>query len=1706
MSSLVQFLSDLRALGITLSLKGDRLSCNAPKNAVTPEIKAQLADRKPEIMAFLQNTRAWAAPEQTESASGELPLSRSQRRVWFLGQLDPKNPAYNIGMPFWLTGTLDHDALERSLRTMVERHEALRTGFFQRSGQPFAKIVDAASWKMAFVDLTSLDAEEAEKEAVHLAYAEIRWPFDLEQPPLFRATLIQLSRDRYLLVMAVQHIVADAWSYGVLSRELMELYGAFAGGQASHLAKPAFQFRDYVKWEQEVGEKIADQEMSYWLERLRGELPILELPEDKRRPPTQTLIGRNLAIRIEGSLADRIRELSRESGTTVFMVLMAAFQSLLFRYTGIDDIIVGSNTSNRPKEEFSTQIGFFINTLVLRTDFSGDPSFIELLRRVRETAVGAYAHQNVPLDRLVESLHLERRLSHTPLVQVMFTLQNVPLPDLRLPKLSVKLAQIDPGIARADIGVMIWPEDRGFRCEFEYSTDLFEEATIQQMQQHYVRLLELVVADPKRRIKELPLLSQAELKLITEDWNRTEAHQSRYRTVPEWFSAQAAATPEATAVIIGDRVLTYAELDRQSDALARLLRSKGVRREVVVGLYVTRGLNMIVGLLAILKAGAAYLPLDPAFPAQRIEFLLNDADVALILTETAIQDTLPATRASLLCLDQPLPPVENAAMDERLDATDLAYLIYTSGSTGNPKGTEVRHGSLVNLLSSMLREPGLSREDTLVAVTTLSFDIAALEIFGPLVCGARLALASREQATDPVALAELLAKVDATVLQATPSTWRMLVESGWLGKSGLRMWCGGEALPTELGGSLLERGRELWNLYGPTETTIWSAAHRVISAEDPILIGRPIRNTRMYILDSEGQPVPIGVAGELCIAGDGVARGYWKRPDLTEARFVPEPFGAQANGRMYRTGDLARYRRDGQIQLLGRADQQIKLRGHRVELGEIEAVLERHPEVQQAVVALYGEGSEQQLIAYLKQPEKTDTSALRSWLLQRIPEYMTPAIFVSLTELPLTPNGKIDRKRLPSLEGTGRERSTANVQPRNAIEQAIAEIWSEVLRLDQVSVKDNFFDLGGHSLLLIKVHARLREQLGMDVAVGDLFRYATLESLAKSLAGTGNGAGASTTRPMPKPVLEQKEHPLSRSQQRLWFLDQLDPGNAVYNMIMPVRLKGVLPLDTMERSLKTLLERHESLRTSFHEQDGIPYAKVESAEDWKIEFADFSDSPAQTREAEILDYGQQEARRPFALDHGPLFRALLLRAGPEDHVLILVVHHIIFDGWSMGVLAQELVAVYEALSSGRAPVLPPLRHQFRDFVSWEQQQSGDGNEQLLYWKKQLGGELPLLELPTDYRRPPMQSFRGDRVWGEVPAALADRLQRLSRQQNATLFMVLFAAYNVLLMRYSRQEDILVGTPTAGRLRSEFEGLIGFFVNNLVLRTDLTGDPSFAELVGRVRKAALEAFERQSVPFDQLVEELQPDRGLGRSPIFQVLFTLQNTPQSKTMLADLESIPVEFQGAHARYDVSVEIFLLEGIYICNFEYNTDLFEEATMRQMLQHYMRLLEAVTADPAQKLSALPLLSETERKLILEDGNRTEVPHGDHETVMEWFSAQAAKTPEATAVVMGDRALTYAELDQQSSALAAVLRSKGVGREVVVGLYMTRGLHMIIGLLAILKAGGAYLPLDPAFPAQRIEFLLNDAGVPLILTKRRSSRLFRRPQPAYCVSTKDCL
>lgn len=1097
MKSLIQFLSDLRAVGVVLAIDGERLIINAPKGAVTSELRAELAQRKAEILAFLRDSAIPKADTSSDRKLFDLPLSRSQQRLWFISRLYPDNPVYHIVMGLQATGTLDRYAMERAFKALLERHEALRTSFYEKSGTPFARIHSASEWVSDFIDLS--DFPNASEEALRLAKLDARRPFAFEASPLFRVTIFRISKQNHLILIVVHHIVADGWSLGILANEFAEFYAANVANRQPILSPITFQYRDYVQWELTSGQKLAADQMPYWLKQLHGPLPVVELPGDYKRPSVQTFSGHRLASNIDSALAERIGALCRASGTTPFMLLFAAFNILISRYTGLDDLLIGTATSNRQRQEVMPLVGFFINNLVLRTNLSGSPRFIDLLHRVKEIAFSAYAHQDMPFDLLVERIAPERGLGHSPLIPIMFTLQNVPMSGIVLPGLETTPVQIDPGIARADLAVEIWPQAKGFRCEFEYNSDLFDEPTIRQMQSAFIQSLQAVVSNPEMQISQVPLLLDSERRLLLEDWNKTERPSPPYSSFPAWFRAQAAMCPDTIALAMGSKGMTYAELDSESDRYAEIFSAQGAKRGVVVGIYLLRSHEMVITLLAILKSGATYLPLDPAFPSQRIEYLLADARVELIVTHSSLSASLTSFSAKTIHVDQTID-TPKAAISEEISGEDIAYLIYTSGSTGAPKGTQVPHRALTNLLASMLKEPGLTHGDTLIAITTLSFDIAALELLGPLVCGAKVVIASREQTIDPIQLAELIATSSATVMQGTPSTWRMLAEAGWMGDSNLRMWCGGEALTPELSESLLSRGRELWNLYGPTETTIWSAAHLVKSGENPILIGHPIANTTMYILDSHQKLVPLGVPGELYIGGRGVARGYLNLPELTASHFVADPFTSATDQKMYRTGDLARYRRDGQIQLLGRTDHQIKLRGHRIEIGEIEVVLERHPEIVQAVISVVGEGFNQQLVAFVKYAGQEQHDAkMRNWLQEQLPEYMVPSVWVPLAEIPLTPNGKIDRKRLRDEFSSMRPVAKTVVSPGNQVEFDLVAIWKDVLGLPEVSVRDNFFDIGGHSLLLIRVHSEIRERLDAEIAVVDLFRYPTIESLSRWL-------------------------------------------------------------------------------------------------------------------------------------------------------------------------------------------------------------------------------------------------------------------------------------------------------------------------------------------------------------------------------------------------------------------------------------------------------------------------------------------------------------------------------------------------------------------------------------------------------------------------------
>jgi amino acid adenylation domain-containing protein len=1099
------------------------------------------------------------------------------------------------------------------------------------------------------------------------------------------------------------------------------------------------------------------------------------------------------------------------------------------------------------------------------------------------------------------------------------------------------------------------------------------------------------MSEATRRIEELsPQEKRALLARLMRESGRTADPTAL--PVNRLFEAQVARTPHAVAAGFEGATITFDDLNTRANRLAHYLKAQGVGPEVMVGLCVERGLDMLVGLLGVLKAGGAYVPIDPGFPAGRIRFMLQDASVSIVVTERSLRERLSGLAPRLVCLDDlgeelAIQPASNP--ETSTNPSNLAYAIYTSGSTGNPKGVLIPHRALTNFLSSMRRQPGLGGQDTLLAVTTLSFDIAALELFLPLVVGARVEIAPREAAVDSSRLGGLLASSGATVMQATPATWRMLLDSGWAGSKTLKALCGGEALTRDLAERLSGKVGELWNLYGPTETTVWSTLAKVVPGDGPVSIGRPIANTRTYVLDSHLRPVPVGVPGELYLGGSGLARGYHDRPGLTAERFAADPFAPEPGARIYRTGDLARLRPDGSLECLGRLDSQVKVRGYRIELGEVEAALLAHPALLgAAAVAREDASGENRLIGYLvpREGEPSSEADLRTWLHDRLPEYMIPSVFVTLDALPLTPNGKIDRNALPDPEPDRSGVSAPAVAPRGPIEEAVAAIWSEVLGRGRVSVFDDFFELGGHSLMAAQLLARVRESLAVEISLKSLFDTPTVAGLSRQVEESLR-SGAGLVVPPLEPVGRDGPMPASFAQQRLWFLDQLDPGSPMYNIPAEVRLTGTLDRNALGRAFTELVRRQESLRTTFASQDGLPVQTIAPEMDADLPLEDLTNLPESEREEEARRRAREESWRPFDLVRGPLFRARLYRLGPEDHLVTVAVHHIIADGWSIGVIIRDTAELYEAFASGKPSPLPSLPVQYADYAVWQRLWlQGDALEgQLRFWREVLAG-VPVLELPTDRPRPSALSGRGGQRLRIFPAELGEALRALGRGEGATLFMTLLAGFQAVLSRYSGQADFAVGTPVAGRTWSQVEGLVGLFVNTIALRADLSREPSFRELLRRVKRAALDGFARQDLPFDQIVNALGLDRDPSRSPVFQVLFVLQNAPLPALEATGLSMVPLEIESVTSKFELTLSVTETPEGLKAALEYSTDLFDEGTADRLLSHLQILLESAVEGPDKPVASLPMMTEEEQRMLLNwngDATRGDGDSDENETLL---------------------------------------------------------------------------------------------------------------------------
>jgi amino acid adenylation domain-containing protein len=1662
---------------------------------------------------------AWG-PIARRAPGSTLPLSFAQQRLWFLDQLEPGNPAYNLAAAVLLTGPLDRPAFAASLEEVVARHEALRTTFGladDADGEPVQRIAPPAPLPLPGIDLAGLPEEAREAEALRLAAEEVMRPFDLARGPLLRAALLRLDAARHVALLAMHHMVSDGWSIDLLVRELAALYPAFAAGLPSLLPPLPVQYADFVLWQRASlrGAELANQ-LAFWRGALAGAPAVLDLPSDRPRPARASGRGGVAASALSAERAEALRAVGRQAGATPFMTFLAAFYALLHRLTGEADLVVGTPVANRRRPELEGLIGFFANTLALRAQIpglpAGEPTFAGLLAVVREAALSAYSHQDLPFERLVEQLAPERSLARTPLFQVMFLLHGTPVEEGELAGLTLapfgSLATAERA-AKFDLTLELIEGGPDLAVLLEFRRDLFDAVTAVRLLGHFTALTGALAAAPEARLAELPLLTAAERQQLVGEWSPAETVPRLSGTLHGVFAAQAARTPAATAVIAGTERLSYGELAGRVRRLAGRLSQLGMGPERIVGVRLGRTAELVVTLLAVLESGAAYLPLDPALPAERLRFLLADTGAALVVAErslawpegfTAEIPELYIDEATLGTAAAPASALVSALVPDVAAEENLAYVIYTSGSTGVPKGVAIPHGSALRLVEWALARYSAAELAGVLFSTSTSFDLSIFEIFVPLSSGGAVIVAD-----DALALNRLPAASEVTLVNTVPSALAGLLDLGPLPAAVRTVNLAGEPLRGALAERIHGAGvARLWNLYGPSEDTTYSTGTEVAPGtpgtpgihREPD-IGRPLAGSTAFVLDGSLGMLPVGVPGELCLGGEALARGYLNRPELTAERFVPDPFGGfggLGGSRLYRTGDRARWRPDGALELLGRMDRQVKVRGFRIELGEIEAVLSGHPAVREAAVTAPADASgDRRLVAYVSATEgggSLDVAALGVYLGSRLPSFMVPSTWVELAALPLTRTGKVDRKALPAPGEAAA--GVAYEAPRTAAEEMLAGIWGDLLRRERVGVHDNFFALGGHSLLATQVVSRLRDRLRVELPVRALFEQPTVAGLAGLLAGIGKeGVGSGPIVPLPRDAEGGGTFPASFAQRRLWLLDRLEPGSAAYNMPLALSLAGELAEEQLAAVFGELARRHETLRTTFVAGTEGPLQVVHpaAARPFTLASIDLSALGEAERRRELARRVAEESLRPFDLASGPLLRGTLVRLAEGENALLLTLHHVISDGWSMGVLVREVTALYAAAVAGRplGEVLPPLPVQYADFSVWQSRRlSGETlRRELGHWREKLAGVPPFLELPTDRPRPPVQTFGGRSLPLWLEPALTGRLSALALATGTTLFMVLLAGFETLLGIYSGAQDLAVGTPIAGRNRAELEGLIGFFVNSLVLRGDLSGDPSFVDLLGRVREDTLSAYTHQDLPFEKLVEEVRPERSRAHSPIFQAMFALQNAPMGGgSELPGLTMRPLAGSETAAKYDLTLALTEGSGGIGGTLEYNVDLFDAPTMVRMLDHWRALLAGVVADSGSRLSALPLLGAVERQQLLREWSDAAPVGGGAALVHELFAAQAARRPDAVALVSGDQILTYGELARRSSRMARRLAELGVGPGMLVGLCAERSPELVLGVLAILAAGGAYLPLDPSHPMERLAYTLADAGAPILLAE----------------------
>jgi amino acid adenylation domain-containing protein len=1637
-------------------------------------------------------------PSTSKNVETIYPLSPLQQGLLFHCLREPESGVYFDQVTCIIKGSFELQLFQSAWQQIINRHSILRTMFlWNRQVQPWQIVCRQVSLPWRELDWQGLNADQHQERLQEWLLQDRQQGFVLEKAPLMRLTLIHLDQGCYQFIWSFHHLILDGWSTATVFNEVITLYESTLKGQPKH-PLPVRPYQDYILWLQ-LQDKVETEH--YWKAYLQGfQTPTrLQLPKPLVEGLQDDSWFKKFQLQLTVEQTEKLQATARAQRLTLNTFVQGAWAILLSHYCNQQDILFGTVISGRPTTlpDVEQMVGMFINTLPTRVKISKHAilgKWLQQLQQEQRDQEGYIASNLVDIQTYSEIP------ASQPLFDTIFTFGNYPIDQsLRGGNSGLLLSQVQmhesinyPLGLQAVLG-------KELELTLQYDARLFAEQVIARLILHLQNiLLTMVDGSPEQTLGELSMLTVKERQMLLYDFNSTAVEFPQDRCVYELFEDQVLKNPDAIAVVIDHDRLTYQQLNERANQLAHYLQSIGVESDVNVGLCIERSLEMLVGQLGILKAGGTYVPLDPSYPTERLEYILSDSGIDVLLTQDSLLPTLPAHNSSLtICLDTDWNLMEDQSQDNlglEVGVNHLAYIIYTSGSTGQPKGVCVEHQGLLNLIFWHKTTFRITASDVATQLAGMAFDASVWEIWPYLCAGARIHLLKGDTILQPQALQDWLISKQITITFLPTPLLESLLSLEWPSSIALRtVLTGGDILHQQPTATI---PFSVVNNYGPTENTVVTTSGLVLSTDTASLtpsIGRPIANTQVYILDPQLQPVPIGVMGEMYIGGKGLARGYFNRPELTHERFIPNPFSTDKSSRLYRTGDLARYLENGNIEFLERVDHQVKIRGFRIELGEIEAVLSRHPKVQQAVlVASEDDSGNKRLISYIvSEEENLNTFGVLKFLQQRLPAYMIPSAFVTLDTLPLTPNGKIDRKKLLLLAlNDENDRELKYVAPRGPSEEIIARIFSEVLDKKTISIHDNFFDLGGHSLLATQLASRIRQSFEVEIPLNAIFDSPTVAKLDQVINELRlNGKGISLP-PIERVAPEREEIPLSFAQERLWFLYQLEGASATYNIPAALCLRGDLNLDAFEHTLSEIVRRHEVLRTSFHSVNGTSVQVIHPEVSLNVERVDLQHLQKTEQETVLKQQVQKLAIKPFDLERAPLIRCCIWQLSNNEHVFAINMHHIVSDGWSIGVLVQEVSALYPAFCAGEVSPLLELEIQYADFAQWQREWlSGEVLEQQLqYWTSQLQGAPELLQLPLDRPRPSVQTYQGATASFTLGQELAQKLQALSRQTGSTLFMTLMAAFVTLLYRYSGESDVVIASSIANRNRSEIESLIGFFVNTLVLRTRLEDNLSFDQLLKQVRETTLQAYEHQDVPFEQIVEALRPQRSMSHSPLFQVMFDLQNTPLGEVELSGVKLSEVKQESTAAKFDLTLSVTETSIGLECEWEYNTDLFDRSTIERMASHFENLLSAIVANPHQTVSELPLLSESERQQLLFDWNDTQTNYPQDKCIHQLFEEQAAKTPDAVAVGFEAQELTYRQLNERANQLAHHLQTLGVKPEVLVGICVERSLEMVVGLLGILKSGGVYVPIDSTYPNERLNYIINDAAVEILLTQKALS------------------